>query len=154
MLVLPFKGTMQIILLAVAAALSIVALMKMATFIRNATVARTCPECGHEIEAGQQECAYCSYVDVPNNVSSSNKHYVAAAICFVVLLVGGLLLHKPLPSKCERLDAVLAEYDKPYTQCTWQCRYCGQQVVSKGYPLNISTKCPGNNFGDHSWSEL
>lgn len=161
MLVLPFKGTLQIILLAVAAALSVVALMKMAAFMRNATAARKCPECGHEIEAGQQECAYCSYVDVPNNIPSSNSHYAAAAICFAVLLVGGLLLHKPLPSKCERIEANLAAFYEQNRQNaaernrkkTWQCSRCGQQVVSSSRPT-ISTRCPGNDYGSHWWNEI
>ncbi len=162
MLVLPFKGTMQIILLAVAAALSIVALMKMATFIHNITAAHTCPECGHTIEAGQQECAYCSYVDVPQNIPSSNSHYVAAAICFVALLVGGLILRKPLPSKCDKLEANLAafyeqsnrNYAESNKKSTWQCNRCGQQVVSNGYPFGIRNKCPGDHDGDHSWSRI
>lgn len=163
MLVLPFKGTVQIILLAIAASLSVVALMKMAAFMRNATASRTCPECGHTIEAGQQECAYCSYVDVPNNISSSKSHYVAAVICFAVLLVGGMLLHKPLPSKCERLEANLAAFyeqnrqnavqDAENEKTMWQCSQCGQQVFGSSYP-SVQSKCPGDYAGIHSWKKI
>lgn len=166
MLVLPFKGGMQAILLALAAALSVIALMKMASFMRNATATRTCPECRHEIEAGQQECPYCSYVDVPSGVPAGNKsHYVAAAACLVVLLIGGLVLQKQLPSKCNKLEGQLAAISQSMSsssnssssgskQKTWTCHKCGQQNVGSSRPPS-GNYCPGrdNPSLGHDWWE-